>query len=62
MRSIPYVNGKCGDIGAGNSPYKKYIIDYIDEYISIDKSNIHKHMFSSSKEKFIDADIKKASF
>ncbi len=60
--TAPYLKGKCADIGSGNSPYKKYIINNVDEYISIDKGNIHKHMFSSSKEKFIDADIKKLPF
>ncbi|WP_228712174.1 class I SAM-dependent methyltransferase [Halarcobacter ebronensis] len=62
MKSKPYIKGKCVDIGSGNSPYKKIIIDGIAEYISVDKSNIHKHMFSSLKEKFIDADIKELPF
>lgn len=62
FKSVPYISGKCADIGSGNSPYKQYIIDNIDEYISIDKGNIHKHMFSSSKEKFIDADVKDLPF
>ncbi|MFY9074517.1 methyltransferase type 11 [Malaciobacter mytili] len=61
-KSIPYIKGKCADIGSGHSPYKKYILNNIEEYISIDKGNIHTHMFSSSKEKFIDADIKELPF
>lgn len=62
MKSLPYIKGKCADIGSGNSPYKKYLINHIEEYISIDKGNTHEHMFNSSKEKFIDADIKKLPF
>ncbi len=61
-KSIPYIKGKCIDIGSGNSPYKKYIINNVDEYICVDKSNVHQHLFSNSKEKFIDADIKNLPF
>ncbi len=61
-KSIKYINGKCVDIGSGNSPYKKYILDKVTEYIAVDKSNVHKYMFQTSKEKFIDADIKELPF
>lgn len=44
-KSIPYIKGKCIDIGSGNSPYKKYIINNVDEYICVDKSNVHQHLF-----------------
>jgi len=60
--SIKYIKGKCLDIGSGNSPYKKYIINNIDEYITVDKGDVHKHMFQTSKEKFVDADIKNLPF
>jgi len=62
LNSIRYIKGKCVDIGSGTSPYKRYIIDNVSEYIAIDKSHIHKHMFQTSKEKHIDADIKDLPF
>ena len=61
-KSIPYIKGKCIDIGSGNSPYKKYIIENVDEYISVDKGDIHRHMLGTSKEQFFDADIKDLPF
>jgi len=57
-----YLHGKCIDIGSGNSPYKKEILNNVDEYICVDKGSVHKHMFSTSKESFIDADIKELPF
>jgi len=62
LKSTPYIKGDCIDIGSGNSPYKKFIMDNVDSYTCVDKENIHSHMFSSSKEKFIDADIKDLPF
>jgi len=62
LKSVSYLHGICVDIGSGNSPYKKIILPNVDEYIAVDKSNIHKHMFQTSKEKFIDADIKDLPF
>ena len=62
LNSKRYIKGVCLDIGSGNSPYKKYLINQIDEYIAVDKQETHKHMFSNSKEKFKDADIKNLPF
>ena len=62
VKSLPYLKGICADIGSGNAIYKKILLPYVDEYIAVDKSDIHKHMFSTSKEKFIDADIKNLPF
>lgn len=62
QKSIPYIKGKCADIGSGNSPYKEFILPMVEEYISIDKGNVHQHMFTHSKEKFIDADIQELPF
>jgi len=62
VKSLPYLKGICTDIGSGNAIYKKILLSHVDEYIAVDKSNIHKHMFSTSKEKFIDADIKNLPF
>jgi len=61
-KSIRYIGGKCVDIGSGNSPYKSYILDKVDEYITVDNGKIHQHMFQTSKEKFVDADIKQLPF
>lgn len=61
-KSVKYIKGKCIDIGSGNSPYKSYLISNVDEYITVDKGTVHKHMFQTSKEKFIDADIKDLPF
>lgn len=58
LKSIPYIHGKCVDIGSGNSPYKKFILKNVSEYIAVDKGSVHQHMFQTSKEKFLDADIK----
>jgi len=62
QKSLKYLNGKCVDIGSGNSPYKQSILDKVDSYIAIDKAKVHKNMFQTSKEKFIDADIKDLPF
>ncbi len=62
IKSLSYINGKCADIGSGNAIYKEMILEYVDEYIAVDKANVHKHMFQTSKEKFIDADIKDLPF
>lgn len=52
-----YLSGRCMDIGSGNSPYKSEILNKVDEYICVDKASTHFHMFQTSKESFIDADI-----
>jgi SAM-dependent methyltransferase len=62
IKSLPYIHGDCIDIGSGNSPYKKYIMNNIDSYTCVDKGAVHSEMFSLSKEKFIDADIKDLPF
>ncbi len=62
MKSLPYLKGICADIGSGNAIYKKTILSQVDEYIAVDKGDIHQHMFKASKEKFIDADIKDLPF
>ncbi|WP_324171531.1 class I SAM-dependent methyltransferase [Sulfurimonas sp.] len=62
IKSLPYLNGICTDIGSGNAIYKKLILPHVDKYIAVDKSEIHRHMFQTSKEKFIDADIKNLPF
>lgn len=58
LKSLPYLKGICADIGSGNAIYKDIILSKVDKYIAIDKSSIHEHMFKTSNEKFIDADIK----
>lgn len=60
--SAPYLRGKCLDIGSGNSPYKSSILKYVDTYICVDHEETHKHMFQTSKEQFINADIKALPF
>ena len=62
LRAKPYISGVCADIGSGNSIYKKFILQSADKYIAVDKSDIHKHMFQTSKESFINADIKDLPF
>lgn len=62
LKSLPYISGVCTDIGSGHSIYKKFIFPYVDEYISVDKESIHQHMFKTSQETFINADIKDLPF
>jgi len=58
QKSLKYLQGTCVDIGSGNSPYKNMILNQIDKYIAIDKGDVHKHMFKSSKEEFLEGDVK----
>jgi len=62
QKTSKYLYGKCLDIGSGNSPYKQNILENVQEYICVDKGSVHQHMFSTSKEKFINADIKALPF
>ncbi|RDX35488.1 SAM-dependent methyltransferase [Arcobacter sp. HD9-500m-PIT-SAG03] len=62
LTSVKYIYGKCIDIGSGCSPYKKFILNNVSEFISVDKGSVHKHMFQTSQEKFIDADLKDLPF
>lgn len=62
QKSLPFLYGVCVDVGSGNAIYKDVISEKVDEYIMVDKSSVHNHMFQTSKEKFIDADIKDLPF
>lgn len=61
-KSVPYIKGVCLDIGAGKSPYKKYVLASVDKYIAVDREKTHGHIFGKKKEGFIDADIKMMPF
>ena len=59
QKPVKYIKGICVDIGSGHSPYKEMILPYVDKYIAIDKKETHQVMFKSSKEEYLEGDVKK---
>lgn len=60
--ALPYVRGRCVDVGAGTAPYQKFVVPYTSEYIVADYADTRKSMFSREEGVFVQADVMNLPF
>lgn len=61
-RALPYIKGRCVDIGAGIAPYQKLISPHTTEYIITDYADTRKSMFAHENGTFVQADAMNLPF
>lgn len=55
--ALPYLKGKCIDVGAGVAPYEDMISSRVSEYIVADYSDTRASMFALASSQFVEADV-----
>lgn len=60
--AVPYVGGRCVDVGAGTAPYQKLVSPYTSEYIVADYADTRKSMFAREEGVFVEADAMNLPF
>ena len=55
--ALPYLRGRCVDVGAGTAPYQQMVSQRVDEYIVADYSDTRQSMFARENSQFIEADV-----
>lgn len=55
--ALPYLRGKCIDIGAGVAPYEDMISSKVNKYIVADYADTRKSMFALASNEFVEADV-----
>lgn len=54
--ALPYVHGVCADVGCGNAPYKKMLLQNAAKYIGVDSGEARKSFFANEGGDFVDGE------